>query len=72
MPLRLVEQVRPAPTDPDALPRSTREEAPLRLAEQACPTLTDPTRGSKRPIADVVESESSGQPPKRSRVMASR
>ena len=60
VPLRLAEQVRPAPTDLDAPPRSTREEAPQRLVEQARPAPTDPIGGLKRPITDVAELESSG------------
>ena len=70
--LTLILQHAPAQTEEDAPPRSAGEDASLRLAEQARPTLIDPTGGSKWPIADVVESESSGQPPKLSRVMVSR
>ena len=61
-----------AQTEEDAPPRLAGEDAPLRLAEQVRPAPTDPTGLSKRPIADVAESESSGQPPKRSQVMVSR
>ena len=59
-------------TKGDAPPRSAGEDTPLRLEEQVHPTLTDPTGGSKWPIADVVESESSDQPSKCYRIMASR
>ena len=59
-------------TEDDAPPRSAGEDVPPRSEEQVRPTPTDPIGGSKRPIADVAESESSTQPPKHSQIIASR
>jgi len=53
-------------------PRSVGEDVPSRSKEQVCPAPTNPIRGSKRPITDMAESESSDQPLKCSRIMESR
>ncbi|XP_066365083.1 uncharacterized protein [Miscanthus floridulus] len=87
-PLRSAGQVCPTPTNPawvtpipqqalaqseeDTPPRSAGDDAPPRSEEQVHPAPTDPTEGSKRPIADVAELESSDQHPKHSQIMASR
>ena len=70
--LTLIPQHAPAQTEEDALPRSARKDVPPRSEEQVHPAPTDPTRGAKRPVADVAESELSGQPSNRPRIMASR
>ena len=70
--MTLIPQHALAQTEEDAPPRSVGEDAPPRFEEQVRPASTDPTRGSKRPIADVAELESSDLPPKHSRIMASR
>ena len=70
--LTLNPQHAPVQIEEVAPPRSVGEDAPPRSEEQVRPAPPDPTGGSKWPIADVVESESNDQPPKRSRIMASR
>ena len=56
----------------DAPPRSTREDAPPRSEEQVQPAPTNPIGGAKQPVADVVESELSGQPLKHPQIRALR
>ena len=62
--MTLIPQHAPTQIEEDAPPRSAGEDVPPRLEEQVRPAPTDPTGGSKRSIVHVVESESSGQPPK--------
>jgi len=70
--MTLIPQHALAQTEEDAPPRLVGEDAPLWSKEQVRPAPTDPTGGSKRPIADVAESESSDQPLKHSQIMALR
>ena len=66
-----IPQHAPAQLEEVAPPRSVGEDAPSRSEEQICPALTDPIGGSKWPITDVAELESSDQPLKCSRIMVS-
>ena len=65
-----IPQHAPAQTEKVAPLRSAREDASPRSEEQVHPASTNPIGGSKQPIADVVESESSDQPLKCSWIMA--
>ena len=69
--LTTILQHAPTQTEEVVPPRSVGEDAPSRSEEQVCPALTDPIGGSKWPITDVAELESSDQPLKCSRIMVS-